>query len=96
MARAARTYQQLGIALNVIAVNPSHADLRFFQNLLSHQKGLVQAKPSPPLKLKSRHRFPTGLAIVAGLLALLLAANELLSTPLRWGPTPRPEETAAA
>ena len=96
VALAARTYEQLGIALNVIGVNPSQSDLRFFQNLLSHQKGLVQAKPSPPLKLKSRHRFPNGLAIAAGLLALLLAANELWSTPLRWGPTPGSEETAAA
>jgi hypothetical protein len=96
VALAARSYERLGIALNVIGVNPSRSDLRFFENLLSHQGGLVQAKPSPPLTLKSKRTFPTGLAVAAGLLALLLAANELWSTPLRWGSRPVSETVASA
>jgi hypothetical protein len=86
VALAARSYKRLGIALNVIGVNASKADRQFFAKLLGPLPTLIQTKPSPPLHLKTKHPFPVWLAVLAGLLVALLAANELWSTPLRWGP----------
>jgi hypothetical protein len=86
VARSARSYIQLGIALHVIGLNPSKADRRFFEGLLGPRGALIEAEPPSQVRLSSKHGFPVGLGIAAALLALLLAANELWSAPLRWGP----------
>lgn len=85
VARIAKSYIHLGIALRVIGLNPKRADEAFFEGLLGPRGTLIVAKPSTQVRLSTRHRFPVGLGIAAVVLALLLAANELLSTPFRWG-----------
>jgi hypothetical protein len=84
--RAAQSYAQLGIALHVIALDPSKADQRFFERLVGPGGTLTNARPLSQVRLRPKHGFPVGLAIAAALLAMLLAANELWSAPLRWGP----------
>jgi hypothetical protein len=46
---------------------------------------LIQAKASSQVHLSARRGPPIGLGIAGVVLALLLAANELWSSPLRWG-----------
>jgi hypothetical protein len=70
----------------VIGLNPTRADTRFFERLVGPRGSLIQAKPSTQVRLRSQYGFPLALGASALVLALLLAANELLSTPLRWGP----------
>jgi hypothetical protein len=84
--QAAKSYTSDRIALHVIALAPVKADEQFFDRLLGARGTLIDAKPSSQVRLSSKHGFPTGLAAAAAMLALLLAANEIWSTPLRWGP----------
>ena len=86
VAETVRQYDRLGIALNVIGLDPSKADGRFFAALVGASGRIVEAKPTAEAPLTTKHGFPLGLAVAAGLLALLLGANELRSTPLSWGP----------
>jgi hypothetical protein len=83
VSNVAKAYIRSGIALHVVGLDPARADERFFQSLLGPGGSLVDAKPVP--QVRSRQPFPVALGVVAALLGLLLAANELLSTPLRWG-----------
>jgi hypothetical protein len=46
---------------------------------------LVTPAAAVPPPTSSNEHFPLWLAIVTALLALLLAANEIWSSPLRWG-----------
>jgi hypothetical protein len=85
VARVARSYIDNGIGLHIIALNPLKPDERFFERLLGPRSTLIQAKPSTQVRLTSRYGYPIGLICVAALVALLLAANELWSTPLSWG-----------
>jgi hypothetical protein len=81
----AREYVNAGIALNVIGLAPTKADARSFARLVGPRGSFVLAKPSKQVRLHSKHAFPTGLAVAAAVLGALLALNELVSTPLRWG-----------
>jgi hypothetical protein len=83
--RVANSYNNLGIRLHVVALDPLKTDVRFFQRLLGARGSLIEAKPSNQVRLASQYGFPIWLVVVAGLLALLLAVNELWSTPLSWG-----------
>lgn len=83
--RVARSYIDLGITLHVVALNPLKADERFFESLLGPRGTLIEAKPSTQVRLADKHAFPFWLAGAAVALSLLLAANELWSTPLTWG-----------
>lgn len=85
VARVATSYVNDGIALNVIALNPSKEDKRFFDRLLGPRGTLITVKPSTSVRLRSTHPFPVWIVVAAAILALLLAANELWSSPLRWG-----------
>jgi hypothetical protein len=85
--RSAQSYIRLGIALNVIGLNPLPADQKFFERQLGSRGTLIQAQESSQVRLSSTQGFPVGLCIAAGLIVLLLCANELWSAPLRWGPT---------
>jgi hypothetical protein len=94
-AATARSYIPLGIRLHVIGLNPLPADAQFFERLLGPRGSLIEAQLPTGVRLGASSRFPTGLVVVAALLAVLLAVNELISTPLRWaGPAPAEAETA--
>jgi hypothetical protein len=80
--RVAKSYIDNGIALHVIALNPLKPDERFFENLLGPRGTLVQAQTPTRVRLRAAYGFPLGLACTAVALALLLAANEIWSTPL--------------
>jgi hypothetical protein len=86
VATAAREYVNSGIALNVIGLAPTKADARYFSRLVGPRGSIVTAKPSAQVRLHAKHAFPTALVAAAAVLALLLALNELLSAPFRWGP----------
>jgi hypothetical protein len=86
--RAARAYFRVGIALNVIGLNAAPADKQFFDGLLGPSGKLIQAQETSRVRLSSKQTIPLGLWLATSALAVLLIANELLSTPLRWDPTP--------
>jgi hypothetical protein len=90
-----KEYVQDGIALNVVGLDPTRSDARFFDRIVGYQGALPAVSPPPP-PARARQRFPLGLAIAAVVLAVLLAANELWSSPLRWRPASSPEGPAAA
>jgi hypothetical protein len=96
LARVARSYIDLGITLHVVALNPLKADKRFFDRLLGPRGTLIEAKPSTSVRLADTHAFPIWLAVAAVALCLLLAANELWSTPLSWGDSRAVEGVEAA
>jgi hypothetical protein len=85
--RVAKSYINLGISLHVVALDPLKTDARFFERLLGARGSLIEAKPSTQVRLTSKYGFPAWLTGISLLIALLLAANELWSTPLTWGPT---------
>jgi hypothetical protein len=84
-AEVARSYRKLGIALHVIGLNPSLGGEQFFQHLVGPGGSFAHAQLRAPKTLTDHSGFPTGLAVVAVLLAVLLAVNELWGAPLRWG-----------
>ncbi len=85
--RIARSYINTGITLNVIGLDPTSSDTRLFQRFLGPNGSVIVPKPSSQVRLKSVYRFPTELIVCAVLIAFLLAANELLSSPMSQGST---------
>jgi hypothetical protein len=82
---AALSYQRLGIPIHVVGLNPSPQDQRLFQRLAGPGGSFSQAPlPGHEPGAHARAGFPTTLVIVAALIALLLAANELWGARLRW------------
>jgi hypothetical protein len=94
--QVAKSYIDLGITLHVVALNPLKADARFFGRLLGPRGSLVEAKPSNRVRLADKYAFPIWLAVSAVALSLLLAANELFSTPLAWRSAGPVEGTGSA
>jgi hypothetical protein len=94
--RVAESYIKQGIALHVVALDPIKSDERFFADLLGPRGTLIQAKAPSQVRLQQAYGFPLGLACAVVVLALLLAANEIWSTPMAWSSTVLPEggETA--
>ena len=82
----ALSLQRLGIAIHVVGLNPSPQNARFFQRLVG-PRGSVTQSPSPgrARSANASTPFPVTLAVLAALVALLLAANELWGARLRWG-----------
>jgi hypothetical protein len=83
--RAANSYISSGIALHVIGLDATANDQEFFERLLGPRGSLVAVQPSTHVRLQDRSGFPFALGVLAVALALLLSANELWGTPLRWG-----------
>lgn len=96
VARVARSYINLGITLHVVALNPLKADKQYFERLLGARGTLIEAKPSTQVRLANKYGFPIWLAFAAVALSLLLAANELWSTPLSWGTARTAEPVSSA
>jgi hypothetical protein len=80
-----KTYQRLGIPLRIAPLAPTEADLQFFLRAAGKQETLLQAKAPKQADAPLLTRFPTSLVAVAAVLALLLALDEVLFSPLRWG-----------
>jgi hypothetical protein len=84
--RIGLAYQQEGIPLHVIALNPSPEDERYFRRLVSGRGSFAQAHlPRAQPAASTGAAFPRWLAGAALALALLLAANELWCARLTWG-----------
>jgi hypothetical protein len=83
--RVAKAYIKNGITLNVVGLDPSSAGVHLFRRFLGPSGTFIVPKRSTQVRLRSTHGFPTSLIVCAVLIAVLLAANELLSSPLRWG-----------
>jgi len=82
---AAKMYDRDGIRLNVIGLDPTKTDAKFFESLVGPTGKFILARPASPSHTARKHEFPVGLGIAAVLFGLILVANELWSTPLRWG-----------
>jgi hypothetical protein len=91
--REARTYVSSGTVLHVIALNPRSSDERMFERLFGPSTLKITGSPvtAEPEGLQPGVRSPgldVGFVLAALVLILLLAANELWSTPLEWGAAP--------
>jgi hypothetical protein len=81
-----QAYRRAGIPLRLVPLAPQMGDLRYFLEAIGPQQGaLLQPKAPKQAAAQLRTDFPTPLVVVAGLLAFLLAADDLLLAPLRWG-----------
>jgi hypothetical protein len=80
-----KTYQRLGIGLRIAPLAPTEADLQFFRRAAGQQETLLQPKAPKQANAQLLTRFPTSLVAFAAVLALLLALDEVLLSPLRWG-----------
>ena len=78
----------------MIGLDPSGADVKIFQRFLGPSGTFIVPKRSSQVRLRRTHGFPTTLLVCAVLIGILLAANELLSSPMRWG-SAAPESTGA-
>lgn len=88
LAPTLRSYITSGIALHVLPVEATRRDLAPYRHFFGTQSPTVRVSPLPLAPPQSAsYAFPLALAILAALLAVALAANELVSTPLRWGPS---------
>jgi hypothetical protein len=77
-------YRRLGIPLRIVSLAPTFGDLQFFLKAAGPQTSLLQPR-APKQAVQLRSGFPTALVVVAAILAVLLAIDELLFAPLRWG-----------
>ena len=90
-----KAYQRLGIGLRIAPLAATEADLQFFLRAAGKQETLVQPKAPKQANAQLLTRFPTSLVAVAVVLALLLALDELLLSPLRWGASIMTRRTTA-
>ncbi len=81
-------YEQLGIPIHMVGINPQPVDEQFFRQAVAPGGGSVTALRSGKA---GRHAapagpaFPVALVAAAGVIALLLALNEHLLGSLSWG-----------
>jgi hypothetical protein len=87
-----QAYQRARIPLRIVGLAPSVGDLQFFLKAAGKQASLLQPKAPRQASLQLRTAFPTALVAVAAVLALVLALDELLFAPLRWGRSRAPGE----
>jgi hypothetical protein len=86
--RVAKSYVTSDIALNLIELDPSSANRRFFTHLLGPRGTIVPTKPSSLAHLSGKRSVSITLAILAAGIAVLLMVAELLASPLRWRAVP--------
>jgi len=80
-----KTYQRLGIPLRIVGLQPAVGDLQFFLKAAGKQASLLAPKVPKQAAAQLQTGFPSALVAVAAILAFLLAIDELLLAPLRWG-----------
>jgi hypothetical protein len=91
------TYKREGIPLNLVALAPFDEDRFFFERLVGKEAFVDRADLAPPRLIEERKRaeragVPEGLAGLALLLLMLLAANEHFCGRLAWRPVRAKEE----
>jgi hypothetical protein len=82
-------YRRDRIPLRVVALNPSPDDAAFFERLLARGTAILPARlpDEPGFQPPARGGgFPLWLVVLAVATAVVLAASELRSARLRWGP----------
>lgn len=85
LAQAMVSYVREGIPLRIVALNPAPDDERLFRVALAARGSIVHVRVAAPNRpTPSRAAFPLGLAVAAGILALLLGANEHALGALAW------------
>src|SRR5262249_51267664 len=82
-----KAYQRARIPLRIVGLAPAPGDLQYFLKAAGRQGSLLQPKVPKQAALQLRTGFPTGLVTVATVLAFLIAIDEVLFAPLRWGQT---------
>jgi hypothetical protein len=82
----ALAYRQEAVKLRIVALNPSPNDQQRFSQLLGSAAQITQAHLPGVRPAAGEAEFPAGLAVLAIVIALALAANELVSARLTWGP----------
>jgi hypothetical protein len=92
------TYKRERIPLNLVAMAPFDEDRFFFERTLGKEAFVDRADMAPSRLAQERNRaesagVPAGIAGLALLLLMLLAANEHFCGRLAWRP-PRSEESA--
>ncbi|MDX6596427.1 MAG: hypothetical protein QOE87_314 [Gaiellales bacterium] len=80
----ALAYRHEGIKLRIVALNPSPSDQQRFSQLLGSASDITQAQLPGGQAASTRANFPTALALIAIVIALALAANELVNARLSW------------
>jgi hypothetical protein len=85
------TYKRQGIPLNLVAMAPFDEDRFFFERMVGKDAFVDRANLAPPRLADERRRaeragVPAGLAGLALLLLMLLAANEHFCGRLAWKP----------
>jgi hypothetical protein len=88
------TYKREGIPLRLVALAPFDEDRFFFERMLGKEAFVDRADLAPPRLVEERNRaaragIPEGLAGLALLLLMLLAANEHFCGRLAWRPERR-------
>jgi hypothetical protein len=90
-----RKYRKLGIPLHIAPLAATEADMQFFLRAAGEPGSLLEAKAPKEANAQLLTQFPTWLVGVAAALALLLAIDELLLSPLRWRPSASSRTSAA-
>jgi hypothetical protein len=91
------TYKREGIPLNLVALAPFDEDRFFFERMLGKDAFVDRADLAPSRLVEERDRaeragVPEGLAGLALILLMLLAANEHFCGRLTWRPAPREDD----
>jgi hypothetical protein len=91
------TYRRQGIPLNLVAMAPFDEDRFFFERMVGKEAFVDRADLAPSSLVQERKRaeragVPEGLAGLALILLMLLAANEYFCGRLAWQPARRKED----
>jgi hypothetical protein len=85
VARGILAYRQLGYDLRIVALDPSPDDRDRFRALLNNATHITNANLPGDRTSSSGTGFPIVLVSLVGVLAVLLAVNELHGARLTWG-----------
>jgi hypothetical protein len=82
----ALAYRHEAVRLRVVALNPAPNDRQRFSQLLGPTSQITQANLPGERSAPGGAEFPADLAVLAVVIALALAANELVGARLTWKP----------